>query len=111
MKNAEPARVGWRYCRVSPDYTVLEFVVGPNQDAVHKIKSEPKEVQDYRRTVRISLIDGAFLDSAAKIADANKIPVQPFKDALVARDETREYIPSLDPVRVAGRLVTVPKKR
>jgi hypothetical protein len=105
MKNGEPPRVGWRYFRVSPDYTVLEFVVGPNRDAVHKLKDQPKEVQDYRRTVRISLTDGTFLDPGAKSAGPNKVPARPFVGELVKRgDAMKNYVPSLDPVRVAGKV-------
>lgn len=105
MKNGEPARCGWRYFQVSPDYTVLDFVVGPNQDAVHKLKDQPKAVQDHRRKVRISLVDGSFLDPTAAMADANKVPVQPFKGPLVKRgDDTRLFVPSLDPIRVAGKI-------
>lgn len=103
MKGGEPARCGWRYYRVSPDYSVLEFVIGPNQDAVHKIKSEPAEVRSYRRTVRIQLTDGTFLDPLAKIEDVNKVPIKPFRDELIKRSDAKGFQASLDPIRVPGR--------
>ena len=105
MKNGEPARCGWRYYRVSPDYSTLEFVIGPNQDAVHKIKSEPKEVREHRRTVRVRLSDGALLDADARITDVNKIPVRPFCDALIKRGDARGFQASLDPIRLPGQFV------
>lgn len=105
MKNGEPARCGWRYYRVSPDYSTLEFVIGPNQDAANKIRSEPREVREYRRTVRVRLSDGVVLDADAQISDVNKIPVRPFCDALIKRGDAKGFQASLDPIRVAGRFV------
>jgi hypothetical protein len=109
MQNGEPPRCGWRYYRVSPDYSVLEFVVGPNADARHKVRDEGPEVANHRRTVRISLTDGAFLDASAKPSDPDKVPVRPFVGGLVKRGaQQRDYVPSLDPVRTEGRVPAAP---
>ncbi|MCE9568151.1 MAG: hypothetical protein K8U57_39615 [Planctomycetes bacterium] len=103
MKGGEPPRCGYRYYRISPDYTVLEFTVGPNSDALHKVKDEGADVVNYRRVVQISLTDGTFLDK--KPTDKDKIPVRPFVGELVKRgDDMKNYVPSLDPVRVAGKV-------
>jgi hypothetical protein len=99
----EPPRCGYRYYRVSPDYSVLEFTVGPNSDALHKVKDEGPAVVNYRRTVWVSLTDGTFLDR--KPTDPNRVPVRPFVGGLVKRgDDMKNYTPSLDPVRVAGKV-------
>lgn len=104
MKNGEPPRCGYRYFRVSPDYSVLEFTVGPNSDAIHKVKALGADVVNYRRPVWVSLTDGAFIDK--KPTDKEKVPVQPFVGELVKRgDAMKNYVPSLDPVRVAGKTV------
>lgn len=101
-QGGEPPRCGYRYYRVSPDYSVLEFTVGPNADAKQRVKDEGADVVNYRRPVWVSLTDGAFLDK--KPTEANKVPVRPFIGGLVKRgDEMKNYVPSLDPVRVAGR--------
>jgi len=110
MKGGEPPRCGWRYYRISPDYSTLEFVVGPNSDAVHKIKSEPIEVQKYRRTVRVDLTTGAFLDPTAKITDVNKIPIRPFRDELIKRGDAKGFQASLDPLRVTGKFIAAESK-
>jgi len=105
MKGGEPPRCGWRYYRISPDYSVLDFVIGPNSDAVHKVKSEPAEVRNYRRVVRIQLTDGAMLDPTARISDVNKTPVKPFRDELSKRGDLKGFQASLDPIRVVGKYV------
>jgi hypothetical protein len=103
MKNGEPPRCGYRYYRVSPDYSVLEFTVGPNADAVHKVKDLGPEVVNYRRPVNVSLADGRFLDREP--TEKEKVPVRPFVGGLVKRgEEQRSYVPSLDPVRVPGKV-------
>lgn len=100
---AEPPRCGYRYYRVSPDYTVLEFTVGPNADAVHKVKGKGAAAVNYRRVVRVSLTDGSLLDATKKSEDASKVPGRPFVGDLVKRGGAQKtYVPSLDPVRVAG---------
>lgn len=107
MRNGgEPPRCGYRYYRVSPDYSVLEFTVGPNSDAKHKVKDEGPDVVHYRRTVWVSLTDGRFLDPTRKPADDRKIPVRPFVGDLVKRGEAmKNYVPSIDPVRIAGKVI------
>ncbi len=106
MKGGEPPRCGWRYYRISPDYSTLEFVIGPNADAVHKIKGEPETVRNYRRTVRIDLTNGAFLDPTKKLGN-NKVPGRPFCDDLINRGDAKGFQSSLDPVRVKGKYVTL----
>jgi hypothetical protein len=104
MTNGEPPRCGYRYFRVSPDYSVLEFTLGPNSDAKNKLKDEGPEVVNYRRPVWVSLTDGTFLDK--KPTDTAKVPVRPFVGGLGKRgEEQKTYVPSLDPVRVAGKFV------
>lgn len=104
MKGGEPPRCGYRYYRISPDYTVLEFTVGPNSDARHKVKDEGQAVANYRRVVRVSLTDGTFIDAPTTETDKNKVPVRPFVGELVKRgDAQKNYIPSLDPVRTPGK--------
>ncbi len=106
MKNGEPPRCGYRYYRVSPDYTVLEFTVGPNSDALHRVKDEGPDVVNYRRKVWVSLTDGTFLDPEKKPDDPDRVPTVPFKGEPVKRgDDMKNYVPSLDPVRVAGKVV------
>lgn len=111
MKNGEPPRCGYRYYRVSPDYTVLEFTVGPNSDAKHKVQSEGPDAVNYRRVVWVSLTDGTFLDPAKKPEDPQKLPVVPFKGPQLKRgDDMKNYLPSLDPVRSAGKLASPSNK-
>lgn len=105
QKGGEPPRCGYRYFRVSPDYSVLEFTVGPNSDALHKVKDLGAEVVNYRRTVWVSLADGTFLDR--KPTEKDKVPVRPFVGDTVKRgDEMKRYVPSLDPVRVPGKIAS-----
>lgn len=106
MKGGEPPRCGYRYYRVSPDYSVLEFTLGPTAGVVHRLGDEPPEVANYRRTVYVSLTDGSFLDQ--KPTEKDKAPVRPFVGDLVKKGSTEQknYVPSLDPVRAAGKVVT-----
>jgi len=108
MKNGgEPPRCGFRYFRVSPDYSVLEFTVGPNSDAVHKVKDLGADVVNYRRPAYVSLTDGTFLDK--KPSEKDRVPMRPFVGDLVKRGgDMKNYVPSLDPVRMPGKIV-VPK--
>jgi hypothetical protein len=104
MKGGEPPRCGYRYFRVSQEYSVLEFTIGPNSDAIHKVKELGAEVVNYRRSVYVSLRDGAFLDK--KPTEKDKIPARPFVGELVKRgDDMKNYVPSLDPVRVTGKVI------
>lgn len=101
MAGGEPPRCGYRYYRVSPDYSVLEFTVGPNADAAHKVKALGPDVLGYRRPAWVSLADGTVLDR--RPTDPAKVPVRPFVGGAVKRGDTMKgYVPSLDPVRVGG---------
>jgi hypothetical protein len=101
----ETPRCGYRYYRVSPNYRVLEFAVGPNSDAKHQVKPQFPERVDYRRVVRIDLATGEFLDPRQESADSSSVPVAPFQGKLLKRgDEMKNYVPSLDPVRVPGTM-------
>lgn len=73
--------------------------------AALKIKSEAKDVQDYRHTVRVRLTDGELLDPSFKLTDADKIPVKPFRDDLIRRENAKGFQASLDPVRAVGNYV------
>lgn len=105
MQNGEPPRCGYRYYRVSPDYSTLEFTVGPNSDAMHKVKAAGADVVNYRRLVRIDLATGKFLEPGAKIDQPAKEPGRPFVGKLMSRSDMRGYTASLDPVRVEGKWV------
>lgn len=112
MKGGEPPRCGYRYYRISPDYTVLEFTVGPNSDAKHRVKDEGPEVLNYRRVVRVSLTQGTFF-SADTLLSAQKLPGRPFVGELVKRgsEGQKNYLPSLDPVRSAGKINPMSQQR
>ena len=89
--------------QISPDYTVLEFRIGANAEATHKAK-ERNVTPPQPRTVRIRLTDGELLDADSESNDPLKRPGRPFVGELA--DKTRrqnQYVPSLDPVRKAGR--------
>ena len=105
----EAPRAGMRYFRVSPDYTVLEVAAGPCLDASHQFKEEPA-VSKYRRIVRFDLTTGKEIDPSTKITETAKIPARPFAGKLITRGEGHAYIPSLDPIRVAGVLGESKKK-
>ena len=106
MKNGEPPRCGYRYYRISPDYSVLEFTIGPNSDAVHKVKEAGAEAVAYRRVVRLRLSDGSPL-GPKEVLTREQTPVRPFIGELTRRasDGQRFYRPSLDPVRVGGKVL------
>lgn len=95
--NIEAPRAGYRTYRISPDYTILETTVGPCEDLRSKFPAAK------RRVVRIRLTDGTLLPEGEKITDAAKIPVRPFVGDLASRGAGKTYVPSLDPVRVAGK--------
>lgn len=101
----EPPRCGFRYFQVSPDYTVLEMTAGPDAEARNYLKgSGANELIDYKRVIRIRLTDGTFLPADEKITDPNKVPGRPYFGEAIGRSATGLYVPSLDPVRVAGRI-------
>jgi len=107
----EAPRAGMRYFRVSPDYTVLEVVIGANGDTRHKLKDAGPEVLGHRRVVRFDLVKRKILPPEVSITDRNKIPSRPFVGRLAPRGELRGYVPSLDPVRVEGRFEDNPKRK
>lgn len=88
--------------QISPDYTVLEFQIGANQEATYKAKQRgitPPEP----RVIRIRLTDGKFLKDE-DVDSASKRPVRPFVGRLADKTfRQRDFIPSLDPVRKEGR--------
>ncbi len=102
--SGEAPRAGIRYFRVSPDYTVLEVAAGPCLDASHQFKAEGPAVYKYQRVVRFDLTTGKEIDPSTKIVEVAKIPVRPFAGKLITRDQGHAYVPSLDPIRVAGVL-------
>ncbi len=82
---------------------VVGVVVGAGEGAAAATK---KTFTNDRRVVRVSLIDGTFLDPDAKVTDRNKVPARPFVGDLVKRgsEEQKRYVPSLDPVRMPGKV-------
>jgi len=84
-------RVAYGTYHISPDYTILEFTA-------------PRLGKEPGRVVRIDLATGALLDPAAKL-DAAKLPGRPFQGPdRITQDEQYLWQPSLDPVRVAGKV-------
>jgi gluconolactonase len=90
-------RVPYPFCRVSPDYTVLEL---------RPVAAKGDKTGG--RTVRVCLTDGRILPDDEKIADPDKVPVRPFVGPDIVPegpDRARMidgYRPSLDPARTAG---------
>jgi hypothetical protein len=85
-------RVAYGTYRVSPAYTVLEFMA-------------PKTGKEKApRIVRIDLVTGAILDGNVKVEEARQ-PIRPFLGPdRITQDEQYLWQPSLDPVRIAGKL-------
>lgn len=101
--NGEPPRCGYRYYRVSPDYTVLEVYITPDREVQAKFKSVAKPLAMTRRVVRIDMTTGNFLSDDGK-ADPNKVAVRAYLGEFTKRgDGMKAYLPSLDPVRVPGK--------
>lgn len=97
-------RSGHALFRISPDYTVMEFQVGANQEASYKAKQRGTNPPD-PRIVRVRLTDGRVITDE-ELVDSNKIPVRPFVGDLANKERPQHaYEPSLDPVRVPGRFV------
>ena len=98
-------RSDYAFYKVSPDYSVLEFVVSPWwEGALYKrLIAEMKPIPE--RTVRVSLVDGSILPTDAKETNVNKLPVRPFVGEFknVTRQRQGVFLPSVDPVRSAGR--------
>jgi hypothetical protein len=101
-RNGEPPRVGYRYYRVSPDYTVLEVAIGPDRELQAKHSVAGKKLEATRRVVRIDLRTGDRIAAHAKLG-VEQTPVRPFLGPMIRRgEEMKNYLPSLDPVRVQG---------
>ena len=102
MDFKQALRKQYSCCRVSPDYTVLEF-----QPVV------PRSLGRKPRVVRVSLTDGRIFGPDEEITDPAKVPVRPFvgdsKYPSFAPEWSESYTPSLDPVREAGqfRIVSI----
>jgi len=90
-------RNGYAFYRISPDYSVIEF---------HAVA--PKGSKDRAgRAIRVSLTDGKIFKDGEVIEDPKKIPGRPFVGPEKLEDNSppmREgFVPSLDPVRSAGK--------
>jgi len=73
------------------------------------VKDLGDDAVNYRRQVYVSLADGKLLDK--KPTEKDKTPVRPFVGDLVKRgDDMKNYAPSLDPVRVAGKVLPTTSK-
>lgn len=99
LRYKETPRHGYAFYHVSPDYTVLEV------RAVTPRGSKEKS----GRVIRVSLTDGKILAADANL-EGDKLPVRPYRGPDHLPDQeptTREgYIPSLDPVREEGKLIS-----
>lgn len=88
-------RMQYSFYRISPDYTVLEF---------RPVSSRAKR-KEPPRVVRVSLTDGRILDANEPLEEP-KIPVRPFvgpdRPPKNSKPWREGFLPSLDPVRVAG---------
>jgi hypothetical protein len=95
-------RVGYALYRVSPDYTVLETLVGPTAEAAAQAKRKGLALPEPRR-VRVDLVIGKLRASDERLP-IEKTPVRPFVGELSQRGARGQaaYVPSLDPVRIAG---------
>lgn len=93
MNFKQTLRHGYAFYRVSPDYTVLQF----------QVKSPEKRGEP--RVVNVSLTDGNVLDETP--SDLERIPVRPFNGPAEMEGKPGNwrgrYVPSLDPVRTAGK--------
>ncbi len=55
---------------------------------------------------QVGMYSRTFLDPDAKVTDRNKVPARPFVGDLVTlgSEEQKRYVPSLDPVRMPGKV-------
>lgn len=92
-------RPGYAFFQVSPDYSVLEVRI-----------ATPKKLKTAPRTVRVELTSGRILPEAEWLTSVDKTPVRSFTGPAVLEAVSKHgrelYVPSLDPVRTAGRLPT-----
>jgi len=92
-------RYPYAFCRVSPDYTVLELQIKPTK--VNRDRGP--------RAVRVSLTSGELLEPSQWPTQQAKVPVRPCRGLIEYPKpfvpEWRErFVPSLDPVRAAGTI-------
>jgi len=101
-------RVGYALYQISPDYTVLETLVGATTEAAVKV-NEKGVTPPAPRLVRVDLTTGAFLDATAKLPP-EKTPGRPLNGETTNRGDNGQaaYVPSPDPVRVEGTFRTKP---
>lgn len=92
-------RPAYALYRISPDYSVLETTVGPNQEAGHYAKTKGVTLPA-PRVLRIDLATGEFLEPDTKLT-ADRTPGRPFKGPATFRNPEL-YVPSLDPIREEG---------
>lgn len=101
-------RVGYALYQVSPDYTVLETLVGATEEAALKARQRGVTAPP-PRLVRVNLLTGEFLRPMAPLPPS-QTPVRPFVGGLGSRGKgdrgQADYVPSLDPVRVEGTYKT-----
>lgn len=100
-------RVGYALYRISPDYTVLETMIGATDEARFKAK-ERGVIPPAPRPFRVDLVSGEFIDVKVPL-NPNREPVRPFKGDPIKNDgrgNMKFYQPSLDPVRVEGQFVS-----
>lgn len=106
-------RVGYALYRVSPDFTVLETLVGATPEAALKAKARGV-TPPAPRAVRVDLTTGKLLDLDENVADPNKVPVRPLRGEPITkggRGGMKDYVPSLDPIRVEGKFLEAEPKR
>jgi hypothetical protein len=98
LKLGTTPRADYALYQISPDYTVIEILIGNYRDGKAK-----------GRAVRIDCVKGRILDND-EVLNAAQLPVRPFAGPLLKPGEGNRYVPSLDPVRVEGELTADPKK-
>jgi len=101
-------RVGYALYQVSPDYTVLETLVGATEETAFKARQRGV-TPPQPRLVRVNLLTGEFLGPTDPLPPT-QTPVRPFVGGLGSRGKGERgqanYVPSLDPVRVEGTYQT-----
>ncbi|MBX9681777.1 MAG: hypothetical protein K2X38_23715 [Gemmataceae bacterium] len=88
-KSGEPPRMGYRYYRVSPDCTSLEFNIAPDRAMRSRAHSQGKKLNITPRVVRIDPASAVIVPADVKLLE-RKIPVRPFVGEFTRRgDEIR----------------------
>lgn len=105
LKFKQTPRPGYAFHRISPDYTILEFL--PTTSRANRRKPP--------RVVRVDLTTGEVLAADAFPTEESKVPVRPYLgDAHLGGTgpEFKEtYRPSLDPLRVPPKILPAPDPR